>query len=30
MCAGGVIHCIGDSQNIRFIGGLGVCVALIS
>jgi NADH:ubiquinone oxidoreductase subunit 5 (subunit L)/multisubunit Na+/H+ antiporter MnhA subunit len=24
ICAGGVIHSIGDSQDIRFIGGLPV------
>jgi len=26
MCAGGVIHSIGDSQNIRFMGGLSVYI----
>ena len=24
MCAGGVIHSMGDSQDIRFIGGLSI------
>jgi NADH:ubiquinone oxidoreductase subunit 5 (subunit L)/multisubunit Na+/H+ antiporter MnhA subunit len=24
MCAGGVIHSIGDSQDIRFMGGLSI------
>ena len=26
MCAGGVIHSMGDSQDIRFIGGLSVYI----
>jgi len=26
ICAGGVIHSIGDSQDIRFIGGLSVYI----
>ena len=30
MCAGGVIHSMGDSQDIRFIGGLSVCVPFTS
>ena len=30
MCAGGVIHSIGDNQDIRFIGGLSVYVPFTS
>ena len=30
MCAGGVIHSIGDSHDIRFIGGLSVCMPFTS
>lgn len=30
MCAGGVIHSMGDSQDIRFIGGLSVCMPFTS
>jgi NADH-ubiquinone oxidoreductase chain 5 len=30
MCAGGVIHSIGDSQDIRFIGGLSVYIPFTS
>lgn len=30
MCAGGVIHSIGDSQDIRFIGGLSICIPFTS
>jgi NADH-ubiquinone oxidoreductase chain 5 len=30
MCAGGVIHFIGDSQDIRFIGGLAPCIPFTS
>ena len=30
MCAGGVIHSMGDSQNIRFMGGLSVCMPFTS
>jgi NADH-ubiquinone oxidoreductase chain 5 len=28
ICAGGVIHSIGDSQDIRFMGGLSVYIRL--
>jgi NADH-ubiquinone oxidoreductase chain 5 len=30
ICAGGVIHSIGDSQDIRFIGGLSVYIPFTS
>ena len=30
MCAGSVIHCIGDSQDIRFMGGLSVYMPFTS
>jgi NADH-ubiquinone oxidoreductase chain 5 len=30
MCAGGVIHSIGDSQDIRFMGGLSICMPFTS
>ena len=30
MCAGGVIHSMGDSQDIRFIGGLSICIPFTS
>jgi NADH-ubiquinone oxidoreductase chain 5 len=30
MCAGGVIHSIGDSQDIRFMGGLSVYIPFTS
>ena len=30
MCAGGVIHSIGDSQVIRFIGGLSIYIPFTS
>jgi len=30
ICAGGVIHSIGDSQDIRFIGGLSVYIPITS
>ena len=30
MCAGGVIHSIGDSQDIRFMGGLSFCMPFTS
>jgi NADH-ubiquinone oxidoreductase chain 5 len=30
MCAGGVIHSTGDSQDIRFIGGLSVYIPFTS
>nr|URH16926.1 NADH dehydrogenase subunit 5 [Microcerotermes papuanus] len=30
MCAGGVIHCMGDSQDIRFMGGLSVYMPFTS
>jgi NADH-ubiquinone oxidoreductase chain 5 len=30
ICAGGVIHSIGESQDIRFIGGLSVYMPLTS
>nr|WNL53894.1 NADH dehydrogenase subunit 5 [Microtermes mariae] len=30
MCAGGVIHSMGDSQDIRFMGGLSVCMPFTS
>ena len=30
MCAGGVIHSMGDSQDIPFIGGLSVCMPFTS
>jgi len=30
MCAGGVIHCMGDSQNIRFMGGLSIYMPFTS
>nr|YP_009350657.1 NADH dehydrogenase subunit 5 [Odontotermes minutus]AQP27570.1 NADH dehydrogenase subunit 5 [Odontotermes minutus] len=30
MCAGGVIHSLGDSQDIRFMGGLSVCMPFTS
>jgi NADH:ubiquinone oxidoreductase subunit 5 (subunit L)/multisubunit Na+/H+ antiporter MnhA subunit len=30
MCAGGVIHSIGDFQDIRFIGGLSVYITFTS
>jgi NADH-ubiquinone oxidoreductase chain 5 len=30
MCAGGVIHSMGDSQDIRFIGGLSVYIPFTS
>jgi len=30
MCAGGVIHSIGDSQDIRFIGGLSIYIPFTS
>jgi NADH-ubiquinone oxidoreductase chain 5 len=29
ICAGGVIHSIGDSQDIRFMGGLSVYIYLL-
>jgi NADH:ubiquinone oxidoreductase subunit 5 (subunit L)/multisubunit Na+/H+ antiporter MnhA subunit len=30
MCAGSVIHSMGDSQDILFIGGLSVCIPFTS
>jgi NADH-ubiquinone oxidoreductase chain 5 len=30
MCAGGVFHSIGDSQDIRFIGGLSIYMPFTS
>jgi len=30
MCAGGVIHSMGDSQDIRFIGGLSIYIPFVS
>nr|YP_009353448.1 NADH dehydrogenase subunit 5 [Macrotermes yunnanensis]AQW41831.1 NADH dehydrogenase subunit 5 [Macrotermes yunnanensis] len=30
MCAGGVIHSMGDSQDIRFMGGLSICMPFTS
>jgi len=30
MCAGGVIHSMGDSQNIRFVGGLSLYIPFTS
>ena len=30
MCAGGVIHSMGDSQDIRFIGGLSIYMTFTS
>jgi NADH-ubiquinone oxidoreductase chain 5 len=30
MCAGGLIHSIGDSQDIRFMGGLSVHIPFTS
>jgi len=30
MCAGGVIHSIGDSQDIRFMGGLSIYIPFTS
>jgi len=30
MCAGGVIHSMGDSQDIRFIGGLSIYIPFTS
>ena len=30
MCAGGVIHSIGDSQDIRFMGGLSIYIPFVS
>lgn len=30
MCAGGVIHSLADSQDIRFMGGLSVCMPFTS
>jgi len=30
MCAGGVIHSIGDSKNIRFMGGLSIYMPFTS
>ena len=30
LCAGGVIHSMGDSQDIRFVGGLSVCMPFTS
>jgi NADH-ubiquinone oxidoreductase chain 5 len=30
MCAGGVIHSIGDSQDIRFIGGISIYIPFTS
>ena len=30
MCAGGVIHFMGDSQDVRFIGGSSVCMSFTS
>ena len=30
MCAGGVIHSIGDSQDIRFMGGLSIYISFTS
>nr|URH16522.1 NADH dehydrogenase subunit 5 [Prorhinotermes simplex]WMY24268.1 NADH dehydrogenase subunit 5 [Prorhinotermes simplex] len=30
MCAGGIIHSMGDSQDIRFMGGLSVCMPYTS
>jgi NADH-ubiquinone oxidoreductase chain 5 len=30
VCAGGVIHSIGDSQDIRFMGGLSVYITFTS
>jgi len=30
VCAGGVIHSIGDSQDIRFIGGLSIYIPFTS
>jgi NADH-ubiquinone oxidoreductase chain 5 len=30
MCAGGVIHSMGDSQDIRFMGGMSVYMSFTS
>jgi NADH-ubiquinone oxidoreductase chain 5 len=30
VCAGGVIHSMRDSQDIRFMGGLSICMPLTS
>jgi NADH-ubiquinone oxidoreductase chain 5 len=30
MCVGGVIHCMGDSQDIRFMGGLSIYIPFTS
>ena len=30
MCAGGVIHSVGDSQDIRFMGGLSIYIPFTS
>nr|UXD79071.1 NADH dehydrogenase subunit 5 [Prorhinotermes inopinatus] len=30
LCAGGIIHSMGDSQDIRFMGGLSVCMPFTS
>lgn len=30
ICAGGIIHSMGDSQDIRFMGGLSVCMPYTS
>ena len=30
MCAGGVIHSMGDSQDIRFMGGLSIYIPFTS
>ena len=30
VCAGGVIHSVGDSQDIRFIGGLSIYIPFTS
>nr|AQP30579.1 NADH dehydrogenase subunit 5 [Odontotermes sp. BDIT085] len=30
MCVGGVIHSMGDSQDIRFMGGLSICMPFTS
>jgi len=30
MCAGGVIHSMGDSQDIRFMGGLPIYMPFVS
>jgi len=30
MCAGGVIHSMGDSQDIRFMGGLSIYISFTS